>query len=56
VVEFFRGDAARGLFFGGAVSTSQIIAVVVFIASLSMLWRLGRDQKLDHAQVKSAKK
>jgi phosphatidylglycerol:prolipoprotein diacylglycerol transferase len=43
-VEFFRGDTARGLYFGGAVSTSQIIAVGMFIVSLAMLWRLSRTR------------
>ena len=42
VVEFFRGDAARGVWFGGVLSTSQIIAILMFLASLGMLWRLGR--------------
>ena len=42
VVEIFRGDAARGLFFGGALSTSQLIAIPAAIVSLVMLYRLGR--------------
>ncbi len=38
VIEFYRGDLDRGLAFGGAVSTSQIIAVVlVLIASVALL-------------------
>lgn len=45
VVEFFRGDAARGIWFGGFISTSQIIAMLLFGASLFMLWRLGRKQQ-----------
>jgi phosphatidylglycerol:prolipoprotein diacylglycerol transferase len=40
-LEFFRGDADRGLYFGGMVSTSQIIAVFLFMFSLFMLWDLG---------------
>lgn len=44
-LEFFRGDAERGLYFGGIVSTSQIIAVLMFVASLGMLWRLGKTRK-----------
>lgn len=40
IIEFFRGDAIRGLYFGGAVSTSQIIAVLLFGFSLFMLWKL----------------
>jgi phosphatidylglycerol:prolipoprotein diacylglycerol transferase len=45
VVEFFRGDAARGIWFGGVISTSQIIAVLMFLASLFMLWQLGRKNQ-----------
>ncbi len=43
-VEFFRGDVSRGLYFGGAVSTSQIIAVVTVAASLFMLWLLATQK------------
>lgn len=43
VVEFYRGDAARGVYFGGMVSTSQIISVLMFIFSVFMLWRLGKN-------------
>lgn len=42
VVEFFRGDAARGVWFNGVISTSQIIAILMFCGSLVMLWFLGR--------------
>jgi phosphatidylglycerol---prolipoprotein diacylglyceryl transferase len=31
VLEFYRGDLARGFFFGGLVSTSQAIAVVMLL-------------------------
>ncbi len=44
VIETIRGDAARGLYFGDAVSTSQIISVVMLAASLFMLRRLGRKK------------
>ncbi len=44
IMEFFRGDADRGLYFNGAVSTSQIIAVFIFGFSLFMLWNLGRNK------------
>jgi phosphatidylglycerol:prolipoprotein diacylglycerol transferase len=43
-VEFFRGDTARGLYFGGSISTSQIIAVGMFITSVVMLWKLRRTR------------
>lgn len=44
-VEFFRGDAARGLWFGGLLSTSQLIAIGVIIGSVGMLWALGRQKR-----------
>lgn len=37
VLEFYRGDAARGLLFDGALSTSQLIALFVATATL-MIW------------------
>lgn len=36
-VELFRGDAVRGLFFGGRVSTSQIISAAVAALALAAL-------------------
>jgi phosphatidylglycerol:prolipoprotein diacylglycerol transferase len=36
-LEFFRGDAARGTVFGGALSTSQFIAIVVVFLTLAAL-------------------
>ena len=39
-LEFYRGDVVRGLYFGGIISTSQIIAVGMVFLSLFMLWRL----------------
>jgi phosphatidylglycerol---prolipoprotein diacylglyceryl transferase len=45
IVEIFRGDEARGVYFGGAVSTSQLVSIGMFALSLFMLWRLGsKDQ------------
>jgi phosphatidylglycerol:prolipoprotein diacylglycerol transferase len=46
-LEFFRGDADRGVYFGGSISTSQIIAAAMFGFSLVMLargWRRNRGQ------------
>ncbi|MEO8501040.1 MAG: prolipoprotein diacylglyceryl transferase [Vicinamibacteria bacterium] len=37
VLEFFRGDVARGTVFGGALSTSQFIAIVVAFLALAAL-------------------
>ena len=42
VVEMFRGDAARGVFFDGRVSTSQLIAVPAALLAAFMLFRLRR--------------
>jgi phosphatidylglycerol:prolipoprotein diacylglycerol transferase len=42
VIEFFRGDAIRGLYFGGVISTSQIIAIGMFLLSSFMIVRLRR--------------
>jgi len=43
VVEIYRGDVARGLFFSGRLSTSQIIAVPAAMVAVLMLVRLGRS-------------
>jgi prolipoprotein diacylglyceryltransferase len=43
VIEFFRGDRGRGLYFGDAVSLSQIISIVLVPLSLAMLWWLSRQ-------------
>jgi phosphatidylglycerol:prolipoprotein diacylglycerol transferase len=42
VIEFFRGDVARGVYFGGLISTSQIIAILIAVAAIAGLvigWR-----------------
>jgi len=39
IIEVWRGDVHRGLFLGGAVSTSQLIAVASIVLSLTMLAR-----------------
>ena len=36
-IEAFRGDDLRGLWFGGALSTSQVVAIAVFLATLALL-------------------
>jgi phosphatidylglycerol---prolipoprotein diacylglyceryl transferase len=45
IIEFFRGDEIRGLYFGGIVSTSQIIAFLLLGCALVMLWMLRNAQK-----------
>ncbi|MCC6545834.1 prolipoprotein diacylglyceryl transferase [Candidatus Sumerlaeota bacterium] len=43
VLEYLRGDAERGLFFNGAISTSQILSIIMFAAGLVILFRRGRS-------------
>jgi phosphatidylglycerol:prolipoprotein diacylglycerol transferase len=38
-IENFRGDAVRGLWFGGSLSTSQIVSMLVFAGALALLVR-----------------
>jgi len=37
IIESFRGDDVRGVWFGGAVSTSQIVAVLGLLAGVAIL-------------------
>ncbi len=37
ILEFFRGDLARGTVFGGTLSTSQFIAIIVVFLTLAVL-------------------
>ena len=46
IIECFRGDAVRGLWFGGRVSTSQLISVVLGLVCLGLLWRNRGRQDL----------
>jgi phosphatidylglycerol:prolipoprotein diacylglycerol transferase len=43
-LEFLRGDADRGSWLGGAVSTSQVIAVLLLLGAAVLLPRLRRTQ------------
>ena len=48
-LEFFRGDLVRGVYFGGLISTSQIIAIGMLGFSFVMLargWRKNRAHNL----------
>jgi phosphatidylglycerol:prolipoprotein diacylglycerol transferase len=45
-LEFFRGDADRGAWLGGAVSTSQLVAVVLVLAVAVLLPRVRRSQAI----------
>ncbi|HSF18486.1 MAG TPA: prolipoprotein diacylglyceryl transferase [Vicinamibacteria bacterium] len=47
VIEFFRGDLGRGFVFGGALSTSQVIALLLLVTAtfaLATLRRLPRQR------------
>jgi phosphatidylglycerol---prolipoprotein diacylglyceryl transferase len=44
-LEPLRGDAVRGLFFGGALSTSQLIAAAVLLAAAILYPRASRHAK-----------
>jgi phosphatidylglycerol:prolipoprotein diacylglycerol transferase len=43
-IEYFRGDADRGSVFGGLLSTSQLIAVVLLMAVVAVFPYLRRTQ------------
>jgi phosphatidylglycerol:prolipoprotein diacylglycerol transferase len=46
-LEYFRGDAARGMVFGGVLSTSQFIAAVMFVSAVLLYPYLARKQRID---------
>ena len=39
LIEIFRGDEIRGVWFGGAISTSQLISILTFVVCALLLWR-----------------
>jgi len=46
LLEWTRGDAARGVFFGGAVSTSQLISIALVVIGTGLhLWISRRSAK-----------
>jgi phosphatidylglycerol:prolipoprotein diacylglycerol transferase len=45
-LEFLRGDPERGSWFGGALSTSQVIAIVLLLGTAVLLPRLRRTRAL----------
>jgi phosphatidylglycerol---prolipoprotein diacylglyceryl transferase len=47
VIEYFRGDAARGTVFGGALSTSQFIAIVMVLAVGLTIPRLMKKRPVE---------
>jgi phosphatidylglycerol:prolipoprotein diacylglycerol transferase len=42
VLEFYRGDSDRGFVFGGLLSTSQFIGVIMFVLAVILWVRRGR--------------
>jgi phosphatidylglycerol:prolipoprotein diacylglycerol transferase len=45
ILEFWRGDPGRGSLFGGAVSTSQVIAIVLVLGAVAFWPRLSRKER-----------
>jgi len=45
-IEFFRGDRARGFPFGGPLSTSQVISLVLLVLMAVLIPWLARRQKI----------
>ena len=45
LIEFFRGDADRGLYCGGMVSTGQIMGALMFLTALASLLILRKKQR-----------
>ncbi len=43
LLEMTRGDAARGVYFGGALSTSQLIGAAMVATGVGLHWWLGRQ-------------
>lgn len=48
LIEFFRADLDRGVYFGGAVSTGQIMGVLIFLIGLFAFIRLSRSKNQPH--------
>ncbi|HSL18708.1 MAG TPA: prolipoprotein diacylglyceryl transferase [Methylomirabilota bacterium] len=42
LLELTRGDAARGLYFDGLLSTSQLITAALVVVGIAMHWWIGR--------------
>lgn len=49
LIEFFRGDSARGFLFGGLLSTSQFICVFLILGGLAGYLYLARRHRLSGA-------
>jgi len=49
VIEFFRGDPDRGYVFGGVLSTSQLIAILLVVGAGLILPYLAKTQRVNPA-------
>lgn len=45
IIEFFRGDSLRGVWFNGLLSTSQILSMTAALAGIAFLAYLGRRSR-----------
>jgi len=45
LLELTRGDEIRGLYFGGMVSTSQLISAALISIGIALHWWIGRRQR-----------
>jgi phosphatidylglycerol:prolipoprotein diacylglycerol transferase len=54
LIEYFRGDSARGFVLEGRLSTSQLISIVLFAAAAATLPYLARKQRVDAASAPAA--
>jgi prolipoprotein diacylglyceryltransferase len=45
LLEFFRGDADRGIWFGGTTSTGQITGGIIFLVALGVFLMLRQRAK-----------
>ncbi|MDK2971190.1 MAG: phosphatidylglycerol---prolipoprotein diacylglyceryl transferase [Candidatus Sumerlaeota bacterium] len=48
-LEFLRGDADRGMFFGGAISTSQLISLALVPAGIVLLAKIRTNPPSPHS-------
>ena len=55
VIEFFRGDADRGFVFGGLLSTSQFIAILMAAVALGVLFKSRRGRALTGSSTRSSR-
>lgn len=55
IVEFWRGDTVRGVFFGGLLSTSQIASILTLAVALILFPRLARRSSRNATPTKGRK-